>query len=247
VAATSIKNIAKMLSQGGGIASSNIFKVTFLPNGRSVNNRVFNNIKEILPGFNEAELAGDVVGASAASYISMMCDDAVLPGVQAASGQINGLYTGSGTYNYAHTRLYNDLTLSWICDANMTPVKFLTTWFDAIFNEYSPDDKIRYSPKNQKDSGDVKKRERNRSTRLSYPDDYTLDLTILKAEKDSRSETGRPAIRYYFDGIYPYSIDSIPLSFGASTLVKVTANFYYEKWYTYHVDQWSRQSSTYNA
>lgn len=236
-----------MLSQGGGIASSNIFKVTFQPNGRSKTNRVFDNIKEILPGFIESELEGDNIGTSSAAYISMMCDEAVLPGVQAASGQINGIYTGSGTYNYAHTRLYNDLTLSWICDANMTPVKFLTTWFDAIFNEYSADDKTRYRPKNQVDSKDVNKRDRNRSTRLSYPDDYTLNLSILKAEKNANSETGRPSIRYYFDGIYPYSIDSIPLSFGASTLVKVTANFYYEKWYTYHVNQWGRQTSTYNA
>lgn len=236
-----------MLSSGGGIASSNIFKVTFEPNQRSKTNVVFNNIEQILPGFIQTELQGDVVGTSAAAYISMMCDEAVLPGVQAASGQINGIYTGSGTYNYAHTRLYNDLTLSWICDANMTPVKFLTTWFDAIFNEYDPKTNKRYEPKNQVDARDVKGRLRNRSTRLSYPDDYTLNLSILKAEKDSKSETGRPAIRYYFDGIYPYSIDSIPLSFGPSTLVRVTANFYYEKWYTYHVNQWGRQTSTYNA
>lgn len=240
MAKTSIKDVIKLLSSAGGIAYSNTYKVTFQNDGRSTNNKVFPNISKILPGFVVSDLQGDNIGPSTSSYVSMMCDEAVLPGVQAASGQVNGIYTGSGTYNYAHTRMYNDLTLSWICDANMTPLKFLNSWFDTIFNEYDETDKIRYDPLIQAKPTDVRPRSRNRSTRLSYPDDYTLQLSVLKGEKDKNSELGRASVRYVFEGLYPYSIDSIPLSYGASTLVRVTANFYYEKWYAYYVNQWNK-------
>ena len=248
--AIKIDDIRGLISQGGGVAFSNIYKVTFeKPSSRNSSAKVdalFKRWEKELPGFSYNDLSGDKAGISPASWISLMADEVTLPGLQAATGQQNGVYTGSGQYNYAHTRMYNDLTISWICDANMTPVKFLNSWMDTIFVEYEKDgNEIQKILQNS--STNVQSRSRSRTVRLNYPDEYTLQITILKAEKDSTSETGRPSLRYVLEGAYPYSIDSIPLSMGASQLVKVSANFYYEKWYNYYDSQWGKSTSTYNA
>lgn len=247
---TRIKDIIGLLSTGGGAALSNTFKVTFEAGpkiGSESSSKIFTNLTKIFPGFNVTELEGDKIGSSPASMISMFCDEAVLPGMQASTGQINGIYTGSGVFNYPHTRLVNDLTLSWICDANMTPLKFLQVWMDTIFVDYDEGGK-EYPIENQKNSGDLSMvRRRNRSTRLNFPDEYSLQLSILKAERGNTSETGRPSIRYIFDNTYPYSIDSTPISFGVSQLVKVSANFYYDRYQTLYTNQWGKASSTYNS
>lgn len=238
-----IKDILTLLSKGGGIASSNTFKVTFEENQRSANKvdrKLFQRLSETLKPFNFKDFSQDTIGnANPANYISVMCDDVSLPGVQAGTGQINGMYTGSGTYNYAHTRIFNDLTMSWICDANMTPLKFLQSWMDSIFVE--EDSQGLRKTILQTGPSNVKERDRSRSVRLNYLDEYTLQVSILKAEKGNTSEIGRPSIRYVCEGVFPYAIDSIPVSYGSTQLVKVSANFYYERWYTYYTNQWGRQ------
>ena len=241
-------NIRDMLAKAGGIAYSNTFKVSFIPDQRSVGteNSVFANLKDALgSSFKSGDLQVDSIeGLGAGRWISLMCDEATLPGTQAATGQLNGLYTGSGQFNYAHTRMYNDLTLSWIGEANMTALKFVNTWMESIFEEQG---EKTYKALKQQNSSSVQYRERSRSVRLNYPDEYTMQISVLKAEKDNQSEIGRPSIRYVMEGAYPYSVDSIPLSFGTSTLVKITANFYYERWYQYYVDQWGKKINTFNV
>lgn len=230
-----------MLTKAGGIAFSNTFKVSFEEDqrNRSVkSNIVFDNLKKTMPGFVKGELTGDKAAGGPARWVSMMCDDAVLPGSQMATGQVNGLYTGSGTYNYPHTKMYNDLTLSWIGDANMTPLKFVNTWMNTIFHDEEGSAKLQTS------QNDVKKRSRSRSVRLNYMDEYTMQISILKAEKGPDGELDRPSVRYVMEGAFPYSIDSVPLSYGSSTLIKISANFYYERWYEYYTDQWGKVKKT---
>ena len=228
--------IRNLIAKAGGVASTNLFKVSFQEDNRGATkseNIVFSKLKDVLPGFIKTQLAGDNADGGPARWISLMCDEANLPGTQFATGQLNGLYTGSGQYKYPHTRMFNDLSLSWVCDANMTPLKFLNTWMDSIYDDG-------YTTILQQEPSDVEYRVRNRSTRLTFPDQYTMSCSILKAEKNNESELGRPSIRYFLEGVYPYAIDSTPLSAGTTQLVKVTANFYYERWYEYYTDQWSK-------
>jgi len=234
--------IRNLIATAGGVASSNLFKVTFQEDQRGETkseNIVFSKLKDVLPGFIKTQLAGDNADGGPARWISLMCDEANLPGTQFATGQLNGLYTGSGQYKYPHTRMFNDLTLSWVCDANMTPLKFLNTWMSSIYEETDADSK-KYTTILQTSPSDVKYRDRNRSTRLTFPDQYTMSCSILKAEKNNTSELGRPSIRYFLEGVYPYAVDSTPLSAGTTQLVKVSANFYYERWYEYYTDQWHK-------
>lgn len=228
--------IRNLIATAGGVASSNLFKVTFQEDQRGATkteNIVFPKLKSVLPEFDKSQLAGDSSAGGPARWISLMCDEANLPGSQFATGEINGLYTGSGQYKYPHTRMFNDLSLSWVCDANMTPLKFLNTWMDSIYDDG-------YTTILQTDATDTRYRARNRNTRLTFPDQYTMSCSILKAEKNKDSELGRPSIRYFLEGVYPYAIDSTPLSAGTTQLVKVSANFYYERWYEYYTDQWNK-------
>lgn len=168
--------------------------------------------------------------------ISLLCDEAQLPNVQAATGQISGVHMGEGQISYPHTKLYSDFTLSWMCDANMTPLKFLSAWHNYIFGGSVDED----SNPNQDvikvvDRSTLtqvkqeKKNEINRSVRLKYPDEYLSDVRITKTEKGPNAPNARAPISYIMEDCYPYSIDSVPLSYGSSQITKVSANFYYRK------------------
>jgi len=69
------------------------------------------------------------------NLFEFLCDEAQLPNVQAASGTLKGRYMGEGQVNYAHTRIFSEFQLGFMCDANLEPLKFLNTWFGQIFGE----------------------------------------------------------------------------------------------------------------
>jgi hypothetical protein len=169
--------------------------------------------------------------------IRLLCDEAQLPNVSTATGTTNGRYLGGGAVNYAHTRVYSDFSLGWMCDADMTPLKFLTTWNDFIFTESPtemPNNKYELSQLKANITGRVKSKQR--PIRVKYPDDYMLDVLITKTEISPNAANGRPPISYYIEQAYPYAIDAIPLSYGASQITKVTASFYYARHHTFFVN-----------
>ena len=163
----------------------------------------------------------------------MFCDEAALPPSQAQTGQLNGRYQGEGSISYAHTKMYTDLSLSWMADANMEPYKFVQAWWQFIFGEYDATGNLYdadgyYDGENDKDY--------NRPTRLRFPNEYTTKIEIIKAERGPTSEVGRVSQSHIIQEAYPYSVDSVPLSFGMDSLVKVTANFHYTKHYVKYSD-----------
>lgn len=170
--------------------------------------------------------------------IRLLCDEAQLPNVNAATGTINGRYLGSGSVNYAHTRVYSDFSLGWMCDSDMTPLKFLTTWNDFIFNEWDPNKQK--MPNNKYELSQLKSsivpKGKNRAVTVRYPEDYMLDLIITKTEISPNAANGRPPIAYYMEQVYPYAIDAVPLAYGASQITKVTASFYYARHHTFFVN-----------
>ena len=59
---------------------------------------------------------------------------------------------------------------------------------------------------------------------------------VIKAEKGPNSEVDRTSMAHIMQDAYPYSVDSVPLSFGMDSLVKVTANFHYSKHFVKYAD-----------
>ena len=183
--------------------------------------------------------------------IKLFCDEAQLPNTQAATGQMQGRYLGENQINYPYAKFYSDLSLTWMCDVNMTPLKFLTTWMHFIFGGGDDDSPQRLDSsgnllnvikESAKDAlkintsmslGKIKAKgkplEFNRGIRLNYPEDYCGKLTITKTEKGPRAPNERAPIMYILEDVFPYTIDSVPLSYGTSQVTKVTANFYYAK------------------
>jgi hypothetical protein len=194
----SISNLLAAINKGGGLAKSNLFTVWF--EGLSLSEYAGINSKSSDPNTGKG------------GRVLFLCDEATLPGVQSNTGSITR-YSGAAPRNYPTNPIYTDTQLSFICDAEMTQLKFLNDWRKLI---YDPED----------ENGEV-------SNRLQYPKNYQCIMNIEKNERSSSSDVGKEVLTYKLYNAWPYAVDSIPLSYGSSQLVKVTANFYYTHWKTF--------------
>lgn len=217
------------MSNRGGMSVSNQYDVQFV-----FTSKVSGAIAQYISNLG-------VVGTGAANdyILKYFCDEAQLPNVGTMTGQLTGRYTGMGTVAYAHTPVYTEFQLGWMCDANMTPLKFLTAWHNTVIgqgagvsgsrgeNLEEMTNKTSFVPANSL---------ANRPITISYPDDYGCVILVTKVEQGQTEETRRPSITYYMERAFPVSIDAVPLSYGNSQLTRVTATFQYSRHFTYTND-----------
>ena len=176
------------------------------------------------------------------NIFEFLCDEAQLPNTQAATGTLKGRYTGEGEVNYPHTRVFTEFQLGFQCDANMTPLKFLYDWYGQIFQERNADG-VAYGTTEQstgnslEDSYSQANRAKNRTTTLNYPSQYCKTIYVSKTELGPALAFGqRTSSTFILDKAWPYAIDAVPLQFGAASITKVTAQFYYTKHYVVDTD-----------
>lgn len=241
-----INNLVSMISKANGMAYSNNFDVKFNFSGPS--NKVQSSLLSV--GINTDKQNGQ--SFEQGKWINLMCEEAVLPGIQSSTGTITGRHLGEGQVNYPTGRIFTDFSLTWICDSNMTPLKFLHVWMSQIYREYGTNgDEFnykgwRYSPvggdkigKNR--IGVTQPNNRYNIVRMNYPEDYLCsEVVITKCEKGKFAENQRESISIHCIDVFPYAIDAVPLSYGSSQLVRVTANFYYSKWFSAFNTLWGR-------
>ena len=156
--------------------------------------------------------------------IQMLCDEAQLPNVQTATGQMSGRYLGESAVQYAHSRMFTDVGLGFLCDADLMPIKFFNHWYSWIFGDEQKVTIDDYESVVKESSLPVE-----RINRLKYPDEYTCSLYIMKTEPDNYAANGRIPITYILENAYPYAIDAVPLSYGASQITRVNVNFHYTR------------------
>lgn len=230
--ARSISTFINSIAKNGGMSFSNGYdiefdfsKTNFRGEGVSADFETLgDHLNKVVENYNSSD-----------SLFKLLCDEAQLPNVQSATGQLQGRYLGENQVSYPYAKFYTDLTLGWMCDANMTPMKFLTAWHSFIFgsqsvsDEYS--DKVIMAGANQKldDLKSYAPKRIQRPVRLNYPSSYLADLRITKTEKGPQAPNARGSMMYILEDIYPYSIDAVPMAYGTSQITKVTANFYYTK------------------
>ena len=152
-----------------------------------------------------------------------LCDEAQLPNIQAATGTIEGRYTGEGQVNYPHTRVFTDLQLGFQCDADLTPLKYLNEWYGKIFNEPPQEDAVRFEDRI------TTPEEHNRTNRLKFPKEYCRTVRITKTEIGPDSQPERASMVYLLERAWPFAIDAVPLQFGSTLLTKVTCQLYYTR------------------
>ena len=144
-------------------------------------------------------------------FFNLSCCDASLPGSTLATHEINNDYTGV-TERHAYRRQYDDRAdFTFYVDRNYYVIHFFENWMSYIVNEqYSQNLK---SP--------------NFNYRVNFPSDYqTQNLYITKFEK---SYDGT-AIAYNFINAFPISVNSMPVSYNASELLKCTVSFSYSRY-----------------
>ena len=214
------------MSKRGGMSVSNQYDVQFV---------FTEKVKQAIAGY--VSNLGTVGTAANDDYIlKYFCDEAQLPNVGTMTGQLTGRYTGMGTVAYAHTPVYTEFQLGWMCDANMTPLKFLTAWHNSIIGQGQGANTSRgetLEKMKSKTSFVPGNSLNNRAIKISYPDDYCCSILVTKVEQGQTEDTRRPSITYYMERAFPMSIDAVPLSYGNSQLTKVTATFQYSRHYTY--------------
>ena len=199
-----IEGFLGSIKKSGGMSMSNLYEARFEFSDKHA--ALKSDLKSI--GFGDLSTASDTAYAA----LTLMCEEASLPGMMANTGQTTGVYMGEGQVNYAHTKSFTDITLGWTCDANLLPLKFLNTWMEFIFDSDSST------------IGNLK------TNRVRYPEEYQCKMEIVKAERGPSNTLERVGGIYTLHDIYPYSIQSTPVSYGSSTLLKVSASFYYRRW-----------------
>ena len=210
---SAITKLRGIIDRDGGASYSNEYEVTF----ESFPAKIQSNLTSM--GFSSNISA-------ATQNMTFLCDEASLPGTFAATQEIDGIYTGR-MIQYPHGRLYNDIRLSFIQTNECNPQKFFEAWFNAIFPErpLNKGSEIRFN--------DTARKTRSNVVTLNYYDDIVCNMNIKKTYKSNAAHNGGESVGYDIINAYPYTIESVPLAYGASTLNKLRVSFRYEKHYFY--------------
>jgi len=176
--------------------------------------------RKILAGF----LGADYTDAENRELIRLSCSNASLPGSSLATHEINNDYTGV-TERHVYRRQYDQRSeFTFYVDNNYRIIDFFENWMSYIVGE------------NEITNQSITQYNRNYSYRVNFPKDYKTDnLYITKFEKDlndnslSNTDLNR-TLTYQFINAYPISINSMPVSYETSEVLKCTVSFTYSRY-----------------
>lgn len=143
--------------------------------------------------------------------LGYLCSEASLPTSSYATAEVKDNYMGV-TQEFAHTRIYTDLDLTFYVDAEYKVLRFFEGWMDYIAG-----------------GGEVSAASNPRKDvyrRFNYPKFYKLDnLKLYKFERDYRY-----SLNYSFINAFPKSVSALPVSYGPAEILKVTVTFNYDRY-----------------
>tara|TARA_Y100000992_G_scaffold269462_1_gene209178 strand:- start:78 stop:899 length:822 start_codon:yes stop_codon:yes gene_type:complete len=172
-------------------------------------------------GFLGATAYNDSGGAE---LIELSCASASLPGSSLATHEINNDFTGV-TERHAYRRQYDERSdFTFYVDSDYKIIDFFENWMSYIVGENNLDEQGN----------------RNYSYRMNFPDGpngYKTDqLYITKFEKNYNSpqkfgeELVPTTLIYQFINAFPISINSMPVSYEGSEVLKCTVSFTYSRY-----------------
>lgn len=140
--------------------------------------------------------------------LSLLCSGASLPGSSFATTDIVGNYMGVAE-KMANTRQFTQIDLEFYVDKDYKVIKFLEHWIEFISSG---------SYQNPTSDGYF--------FRMQYPSLYkTSQTNIVKFERDYRK-----TIEYTFYGLFPISLNSLPVNYSESQILKASATFNYDRY-----------------
>ncbi|MFZ9715570.1 MAG: hypothetical protein ACO3CE_04740 [Pelagibacteraceae bacterium] len=148
--------------------------------------------------------------------LGYLCSEASLPTTSYATAEVKDNFIGV-TQEFAHTRLYTDLDMTFYVDADYQVLRFFEGWMDYI------------SGGNSQDLGEpaaASNKNTNIYRRFNYPNFYKMQtMQIQKFERDYQR-----ILEYQFINAFPKSIATVPVSYGAADILKVTVTFNFDRY-----------------
>lgn len=154
--------------------------------------------------------------------LSLSCSEASLPGSSFATHEITGDYTGV-TQKHAYRRIYDDRAdFTFYVDSDHYQIHFFESWMSFIANEQFAQGL---------NSSDF-------NYRVNYPNSYKGSIVINKYEKDygrrnSISSLVPATVKYTQYNLleaFPLSINSMPVSYDTSDVLKCTVSFTFSRY-----------------
>ena len=212
-----------VLKRSGGISASNLYSFSIASptnqDGYNLNKHFARNL-DVSTGLEKNKLVE--------RQLNMLCNEIQIPGVTMSAADYKMGKKGI-IQKLASAKVYNELDVSFFCDADSLPFKFFRCWQDYIIAPIE-------QPKEFYTNKHTMSQHVHKVYAQRYYDQYTCDITIIKLEKYGvpEVEEGEPKIDHNVGftcdliNAYPYTVSSIPYSAGPANLVKVTVGFYYE-------------------
>jgi len=185
--------------------------------------QVWFNPPTAVRNFAKQKSAAGIGGDYDSEILSLLCSEASIPGSSLATHEINNNFTGV-TERHAYRRMYDDRAdFTFYVDKDYTSLTFFEIWMEYIVNEQISSSPGLVSP--------------NYFYRSNFPDGIgsganagegyrSPAIYLNKFEKDY---SGR-YLQYRFLNAYPISINSMPLSYENSQLLKCTVSFTFTRY-----------------
>jgi len=148
--------------------------------------------------------------------LKILCSEASLPGSSLATHELNNDFTGV-TQRHVYRRLYDDRSdFTFYVNRSYYSIKVFEIWMRFITGE-------------QVSFGE----NTNVSYRNNYPKNYKTSIYITKFERDYgvKKSPNNNKLVYTFVNAFPISINSMPVSYDSSQLLKVTVSFSYDRYF----------------
>lgn len=187
--------------------------------------------------FPPQSLSADFLEIADQDLLTLSCTEASLPGSSLNTFEINNDYSGV-TERHAYRRMYDErIDLTFYVDGkNYLPIKFFEFWMDYIDGSVDPS--------NLPVTGDDLTSEQITQSNPKLQPDYTYrvrypkgtegyqanHIEVIKFEKNYNRR-----IRYDFLDAYPIAINSMPISYDNSNLLKCTVGLSYKRYVVHNV------------
>ena len=218
-----------ILKRSGGISASNLYQFAIKSPDKPGPGEGYSLAKHFLENLGTGSTSEGLETANMVNYqLNMLCNEIQIPGVTMSASDVKMPQKGM-IQKVATAKVFNELDVSFYCDADSLPFKFFRCWQDYIIGAVE-------TPREMYSKDHILSQSRHLAYAQRYYDHYTCDMQIRKLEKygvpkpaeGEKKEDYRVAFGVNLIKAYPYTVSSIPYSAGPAQLVKVTVGFYYE-------------------
>ena len=168
------------------------------------------------------------VDSALTEFIKLSCTEASLPGSSLATHEANSDYTGVSE-KMAYRRLYDDrIDFTFYVDYDYSIIEVFEGWMNYIVGEgVKTEVKVAGGANITVGLDRSAYIKSNAFYRMTYPELYkTSELYVTKFERDY---SGKRMV-YQFIDAFPISINSMPVSYDSSQLLKCTVSFSYTRY-----------------